>query len=645
MPFSPIWASNSAWDTFGGRAAKLSSQLHQMAAAFGAFVDALQTISDSANTVNGVSRDIGAALTRFCLRQRAVETAIRKWGETLQKHCADGLGRRGGEWRQTISDLERRHQRNCKRFKTSGGGKHNKNGQQIEAENRNFYIELLHAQRSQCTEFVVGTLLPVINAQMVLLDEGAHIQPILDSIEKSVNENDTARLIHTLLEDIDNGRENGEQRIGMAMAQSRAKSASQARLFGVGSDRTDGDEHFSAAEPCHSLNFDGSSAASLLLMANRNSMPPPSAGNSHYFFSSCPSSAVATLSSSSSSSPFVAGGAAAADGGSATTEDIWQQNVLLPRTAPSPHHRLPLPQPFVRSQMVATINQNSAVSPPPPSSTHCDNISPPTQNQCQKPPVPPNNWNRTNYVVSHQQNTRPIGPFPSQQNILERKATEGEVNSSSSVHSRAMATKMSIINSIPSATDQNGTQLAFSSALPPPPAQHADSTDSGSHCSSALMAETLQQIDQLGLELNSYCDGLDEINNGNAGERHRFALPPPHSLPPFVTDSVPSAVVRFRSCATAVPQFQNAVSLPPPPPPPPPPLPPQRRNSAISSATPSAPSIAQLRSIGASAAPFGASPLTLAPLPKNAVVSAASVVVPPSPSPMPFPPHHPPLNR
>lgn len=143
-------------------------------------------------------------------------------------------------------------------------------------------------------------------------------------------------------------------------------------------------------------------------------------------------------------------------------------DVLFPRTAPSPHHRLPLPQPFVRPQMFAAVNQNSAVSPPPPSSSICDNISPQTQNQCQKPPVPPNNWNRTNYVVSHQQNTRPIGPFPPQQNILERKANEGgrfiegtfiigliglnsEVNSSSSVHSRAMATKMPTINPIPSA--------------------------------------------------------------------------------------------------------------------------------------------------------------------------------------------------
>uniref|UniRef100_A0A183C1K8 IMD domain-containing protein n=1 Tax=Globodera pallida TaxID=36090 RepID=A0A183C1K8_GLOPA len=756
-------ASTSAWETFGCRAAKLASQLQQVATAFGSFVDGLQTISDSANSVNGVSRDIGAALTRFCLRQRSVELAIRKWGDALQKQCADDLGRRSGEWRQTVSDLERRHQRNCKRFKTSGGGKHNnKNRQQIEAESRNFYIELLHAQRAQCTEFVVGTLLPIINAQMVLLDEGAHIQPILDSLETSVNENDTAKLVQALLEDIDacsgaNGHgvapkrgENDDQlawdqRIGIGMALGRAKSASQARLFGVGPERA-------VEEDDHSLNY-GSTA---LLTAHRNSMPPPS-GNSHQqLFSSCPSSAAATISSSSSSA-FVVGSPAskgnncggAVGSGDGAAEDIWQQNIS--RNVPSSHQRMPLPQPFVHHQMAAELGPERAVEeddhslnygstalltahrnsmPPPSGNSHqqqlfsscpssaaatissssssafvvgspaskgnncggavgsgdgaaediwqqnisrnvpsshqrmplpqpfvhhqmaaerADIVSPTSaadtlpQNQCQKPPMPAG-WGRQN---CHSQ--------PQQQHYAPFQQQTSSTMTTSAVHSLAIqfcaqSTKITpnastaVTSASPTnlTVDQNGTQMP--SPLPPPPAQHADSTDSGSHCSSALIAETLQQIDRLGLELDTYCDGLDELNNDAGSERvgdgsHRLAVP----FRPIVgnnrqqtaamafAETASSAAVRFRSSTAAiVPQFhvQRFVA---PPPPPPPPLPPQRRNSAISSATPSAPSIAQLRSIGASA-PFGPSLHQLAALhPKGAV--------PPSPSPMP--PHSP----
>ncbi|KAI3420178.1 hypothetical protein GPALN_003497 [Globodera pallida] len=426
-------ASTSAWETFGCRAAKLASQLQQVATAFGSFVDGLQTISDSANSVNGVSRDIGAALTRFCLRQRSVELAIRKWGDALQKQCADDLGRRSGEWRQTVSDLERRHQRNCKRFKTSGGGKHNnKNRQQIEAESRNFYIELLHAQRAQCTEFVVGTLLPIINAQMVLLDEGAHIQPILDSLETSVNENDTAKLVQALLEDIDacsgaNGHgvapkrgENDDQlawdqRIGIGMALGRAKSASQARLFGVGPERA-------VEEDDHSLNY-GSTA---LLTAHRNSMPPPS-GNSHQqLFSSCPSSAAATISSSSSSA-FVVGSPAskgnncggAVGSGDGAAEDIWQQNIS--RNVPSSHQRMPLPQPFVHHQMAA--ERADIVSP----TSAADTLP---QNQCQKPPMPAG-WGRQNCHSQPQQ--QHYAPFQQQQ-----QQQTSSTMTTSAVHSLAI---------------------------------------------------------------------------------------------------------------------------------------------------------------------------------------------------------------
>jgi len=113
--------SNSAWEGVCSRATKLASQLNATAGALGHFVDALQTVSDSANNVNGermiirfqsinehardsgISRDIGAALTRFCIRQRSIEAALRSLGQSLQSQFAVDLERKCADWRLSVN--------------------------------------------------------------------------------------------------------------------------------------------------------------------------------------------------------------------------------------------------------------------------------------------------------------------------------------------------------------------------------------------------------------------------------------------------------------------------------------------------------------------------------------------------------------
>jgi hypothetical protein len=74
-------------------------------------------------------------------------------GQTLQGQFAADLEKKSGEWKQTVTEAERRHQRTCKRLKQKP--------KQMEAESRNAFVELLHAQRNQFVGFI-SSLLPAI---------------------------------------------------------------------------------------------------------------------------------------------------------------------------------------------------------------------------------------------------------------------------------------------------------------------------------------------------------------------------------------------------------------------------------------------------------------------------------------------------
>lgn len=103
----------------------------------------------------GASRDIGAALTRFCLRQKSIENCIRSLATALSDQFAPNLEKKSVEWRQRIqTDFEKRRAKILKK-----SAKRKTLTDLI--ENRNCYSELAFEQRDQFV-FFVNLLLPVI---------------------------------------------------------------------------------------------------------------------------------------------------------------------------------------------------------------------------------------------------------------------------------------------------------------------------------------------------------------------------------------------------------------------------------------------------------------------------------------------------
>ncbi|KAL4709511.1 hypothetical protein ACJJTC_007242 [Scirpophaga incertulas] len=125
---SPLWnlyqqivsdMKNSApmWEEFISKATKLHSALKSALVAIAAFLDAFQKIADAATSARGATKDIGTALTRVCLRHRAIETRMKTFIGALMEGLITPLSERADEWRRgaCVGALGREHARDCKR--------------------------------------------------------------------------------------------------------------------------------------------------------------------------------------------------------------------------------------------------------------------------------------------------------------------------------------------------------------------------------------------------------------------------------------------------------------------------------------------------------------------------------------------------
>ncbi|XP_038217933.1 protein MTSS 1 [Zerene cesonia] len=126
---SPLWnlyqqivadMKNSApmWEEFISKATKLHSALKSALVAIAAFLDAFQKIADAATNARGATKEIGTALTRVCLRHRAIETRMKTFISTLMERLITPLSERADEWRRGCNGtgaLSREHARECKR--------------------------------------------------------------------------------------------------------------------------------------------------------------------------------------------------------------------------------------------------------------------------------------------------------------------------------------------------------------------------------------------------------------------------------------------------------------------------------------------------------------------------------------------------
>ncbi|CAH0551421.1 unnamed protein product [Brassicogethes aeneus] len=200
------------WEDLIAKATKLHSSLKATILAVTAYLEAFQKIADSATNARGATREIGTALTRICLRHKAVESRMKTFTSTIMECLILPLQEKLEDWKKTVLNLDKEHAKDYKRarnelkkrstdtlrlqkkMRKSAGldlQKRLECGLQDVTERRQLLEETeKHAVRAALLEergrfcTFVGLLKPVVDEEVAMLTEMGHLQEAVQQLEK-----------------------------------------------------------------------------------------------------------------------------------------------------------------------------------------------------------------------------------------------------------------------------------------------------------------------------------------------------------------------------------------------------------------------------------------------------------------------------
>ncbi|XP_034475809.1 homeobox protein 5 isoform X6 [Drosophila innubila] len=106
------------WEDFVTKASKLHTCLRAAIQAIAAYLDAFQKIADAATNSRGASKEIGTALTRVCLRHKAVETRLKTFTSAIMDCLVQPLQDKIEDWKRTVATIDKDHAKEYKRCRS-----------------------------------------------------------------------------------------------------------------------------------------------------------------------------------------------------------------------------------------------------------------------------------------------------------------------------------------------------------------------------------------------------------------------------------------------------------------------------------------------------------------------------------------------
>ncbi|XP_067632966.1 serine-rich adhesin for platelets isoform X9 [Eurosta solidaginis] len=103
------------WEDFLTKATKLHQCLRAAIQAIAAYLDAFQKIADAATNSRGASKEIGTALTRVCLRHKAVESRLKTFTTAIMDCLVQPLQEKLEDWKRTVITIDKEHAKEYKR--------------------------------------------------------------------------------------------------------------------------------------------------------------------------------------------------------------------------------------------------------------------------------------------------------------------------------------------------------------------------------------------------------------------------------------------------------------------------------------------------------------------------------------------------
>ncbi|XP_062501018.1 protein MTSS 1-like [Corticium candelabrum] len=219
--FSDLRGSKLLFEDIVAKAERLSRSIESAAVASHVFLDSFQKVADAAISAKGATRELGTALTKMCMRHRALEVKAADISRMLNSALAQPLTTLIREWDRTTRTLEADHERESRKavksakraaqdtikrvketdkLERKGKGSVEMQGkmeesmkaasesyQHVEEVERFWMRKLLIEQRSRYCKFV-QCFKPVAESEVALLEEATHVNTILsDTLQLVVN--------------------------------------------------------------------------------------------------------------------------------------------------------------------------------------------------------------------------------------------------------------------------------------------------------------------------------------------------------------------------------------------------------------------------------------------------------------------------
>ncbi|XP_043498540.1 protein MTSS 2 isoform X3 [Polistes fuscatus] len=103
------------WEDLISKATKLHSSLRAAILALSAYLEAFQKIADVATNARGATKEIGTALTRICLRHKAVENRMKSFTSAIMDNLVMPLQEKIEDWKRSLINLDKEHAKEYKK--------------------------------------------------------------------------------------------------------------------------------------------------------------------------------------------------------------------------------------------------------------------------------------------------------------------------------------------------------------------------------------------------------------------------------------------------------------------------------------------------------------------------------------------------
>ncbi|KAK2588932.1 hypothetical protein KPH14_001787 [Odynerus spinipes] len=103
------------WEDLISKATKLHSCLRAAILALSVYLEAFQKIADVATNARGATKEIGTALTRICLRHKAVENRMKSFTSAIMDCLVMPLQEKIEDWKRSLINLDKEHAKEYKK--------------------------------------------------------------------------------------------------------------------------------------------------------------------------------------------------------------------------------------------------------------------------------------------------------------------------------------------------------------------------------------------------------------------------------------------------------------------------------------------------------------------------------------------------